>query len=162
MLSDDELMMELARRYRLDALRLRGLIAATRNSDWANVASILYGNPLDDDLPLTLAHLLQNFQRFLTSIHIPGGVYDPRRYADEYHVTMPGHDLNKSELDVEAMLRDARQWAADNPDAKRVERYLQLRAEASHDPKRAASEHAKIAKELGLKPAPTRNSVPGR
>jgi hypothetical protein len=126
LLPDDALLEELARRYRLQSLRVLKWFETLKRADWAEVARRLYTYPPGTKLPGELEAVLSIvFNTGTMAVFAPGN-FDPRVYAEEHHADMPGRDRPAEELDITRIVNELRVWRNANPHFQLVEEYVRL------------------------------------
>src|SRR5258707_4792390 len=79
---DEELMMEVARRYRLEVLCMRSIAQTIRETDWSQVAKRLHGVPMEKDLPADLLEKIADLQHNIMRLHASREAYNPRVWAE--------------------------------------------------------------------------------
>ena len=130
-MSDDDLMREVATRFRRDALRLIEAVESIERTDWQKLANDIARLPhvskLPDELRPSLrashANPVYAFLRF---------TYDIRRYAREHHKELPGAERAPDELEPENFVPRGREFVKNNAYYGIVERFaaVQLEVEA--------------------------------
>lgn len=115
LLSDEEIMVEAARRYRLEVLRVRSIVHAIRDTDWSDVAKQLYEIPMDRQLPADLLGKVRGLQENIMRLHASREAYNPRVWAEVCDPAMPGGNLKPEEVNVGVVLDEFFGWMRDNP-----------------------------------------------
>ena len=125
-LSDDELMDEVARRYRQQVLRFRSRAAMLEHLDWKNFSAVLLKVPPTEPLPDKLQQIQNVIWLQTTEMYFAEGAYDPKTHAKEQHARMPGSDLPVEELELRRQIERISNFVRANPFAKAVSDYFGL------------------------------------
>ncbi|QOV88435.1 helix-turn-helix domain-containing protein [Humisphaera borealis] len=143
--SDNDLLHELATRYRRDIVRFLETVEHAETIPWEVVAEELLQIPLEEGIPISLSDAA-------ITIAGPGmdrvGLdfdleYSVPKYAAVHHLELPGRNRKREDLDPVAILGKVRQSLLSNPFYRLVEKYMSLRAECyCEDPSVA---HTRIA-----------------
>jgi transcriptional regulator with XRE-family HTH domain len=122
--SDDELMMEVASRYRQNAIRLRTLVNNLKAVDWGAVARMLYEIPIGEKLPPDAQKAVNALYMASTMMHFAPTLYDARIQADLHHASMPSGGFSPEQLDVNKTLVEWDEWMREVEPITMVEMYM--------------------------------------
>lgn len=123
-LSHDELMTEVARRYRQNVLHIRSVVEGLKDVRWDALAESCFSVPPGDALPPETMKTLNLLLFFTPAVKHAPVAYDARLYANAHHASMPGSDEPIEKLDAAAIEKDWNEWAQGNPLVDLVEAYL--------------------------------------
>jgi hypothetical protein len=98
MLTDDELMAEVARRFRLQQLLLRGALARAAEIDWTAVAARVQAINLGEEIPADMAEPWDVALTIQEAAHGIATRYNPWYVSLRIHRHLPGNDLEPGEL----------------------------------------------------------------
>lgn len=136
-LSDEELMDEVAKRYRHQVLRFRSRAAALEKVDWKRFSAVLLDVPPIEPLPQQLQAVHDLMWLETTTMYFAEGVYDPKLHANQQHARMPGSELPVEELDLRRQLERISNVVRANPFAKVFAEYFHIVQDHSISPERA-------------------------
>ena len=114
--SDEEMMREVAIRYRRDSLRVVELIELIDRTDWEQLTARLLLTPHADPMPEGFQPALRALESLLspTLASFVKFAYDVRRYAREHHKELPGADRSIEELEPEIFAKRGRELTNTN------------------------------------------------
>lgn len=135
-LSDDDLMMELARRYRHLGLRCLSALEGLEKANWELGAVAIVEHPLDAPLPWELQKLTNYVILLSQMLYMAETEYDVRIYANLQHASLPGSDRKPEDLNLSTIMDRYRAWALLRPHFGIVARYVDLRSESNAHPAR--------------------------
>lgn len=135
--SDEALMFEVARRYRLQTLRIRDLIAQLRRVDWATVSRELYKFPLGSPKPKELAEHLRRFN-LVWELLEDLKHFDAEFAAAGRHAELPGAELPGGELTYDYLYNASENYSESDADMMAVWEYDSLEWQAKMEPEKYA------------------------
>jgi transcriptional regulator with XRE-family HTH domain len=136
-MTDDELMAEVARRYRLQAIRIRGIVDGLKAINWEKIATALFQQKLTETPTPDIDRLFGALFQVSADLHFAVGAYDPRIYADQHHPQMPGAALPVEKLNLTATLMEWMKFGEKTTAAELVQLYWNWRENIVLDPPRA-------------------------
>lgn len=103
-LSDDDLMREVAKRYRLTAIEAERVLSAARNIDPAEVAEALLETPVSSPLPPKLENQLRLMESAGHALQKTIDRYLPSRWVEQHHAELPDGEQHDFKLDADSMM----------------------------------------------------------
>jgi transcriptional regulator with XRE-family HTH domain len=160
--SDHELLVEVARRFRLVAVRLYDELERAKEIDWTRIAAEILKVPLDEKIP-------QNLQRTARIPHTISALaeevirFDPSLVAIGVHDEMPGRDLDPDYLTSSYLLECNLKLPNELPGLRQVQELYRLhemgkKAEGAR--RVVAAELEQLRKASKGKPAPDNLRTP--
>jgi len=113
-LSDEDLMNEVARRYRIRLIEARGSLHRLKGVKWDEIAESLFQTPVEQPLPEKTQAALNNLLFFTGTLYYAGATYDPRVHANEHHANMPGNTEPLGTLDLSTIREEWERWSQEN------------------------------------------------
>jgi transcriptional regulator with XRE-family HTH domain len=102
-IGDDELVLELARRYRRLALRCLSIVEVLEKARWEEVARQIFALPFGAKLPAEVEKAREVLWFAATMLEFSKTTFDPKIQADLHHSEMPGSERAPGELDINSI-----------------------------------------------------------
>jgi transcriptional regulator with XRE-family HTH domain len=149
-LTDRELIAEVARRYRIEAVRIWEAIGQARSIDWVSWARKLADYPLFEPIPNEFFKALQVNQE-LRGIHMKLCAFDGATWVDQVGEFSHGRNIPPQELDRESLIKKVRDFSDSNEGFSLFDEVLTARfthrAKIKPGDEQAAEEWAKSIRE---------------